>query len=286
MSNSLLRILSTFCLLLPAVTLRAGEPDALTKGAFSTEERRKAVATPNAYKVDPASIKIKFLGAETGSSADLTDKVSVFPIQPAQHTVVPPPAAAVAGNPILNPALTHWQIVDRSVVVPGLDSKYAAALPKGVTDWKTLTGWKAAKSYAYELSADNLYGVQVVHVIYKVKFTPGGKQNNKGAYLTKVSFSTVTIDTSLGFRLSMTADAPAASMVNVGTAKNPVAAMQIKLSWAISSPVSSADGSSVYYMQGDGYYGVLGAPSKASPKSAGDVAPLRVPFITDPAKVF
>jgi hypothetical protein len=51
--------------------------------------------------------------------------------------------------------------------------------------------------------------------------------------------------------------------VNVGTSNNPIAALQLKVSWSASSVLKEYDGTGVYYIQGDGYFEELASPFKS-----------------------
>jgi hypothetical protein len=68
------------------------------------------------------------------------------------------------------------------------------------------------------------------------------------------------VDVGWGYRFSMNASVPDSTITNVGTSANPVAAMQLTLSWKISTVIKDSNGTSVYYVQGDGYYKEIASP--------------------------
>jgi hypothetical protein len=78
----------------------------------------------------------------------------------------------------------------------------------------------------------------------------------------------------------MNAEVPDSTIANVGTDANPVAAMQMKLSWKMSTVLKEVTGTSVYYVEGTGYFEEIASPWKKPAKKLEDVkaaAPLLAP---------
>ena len=61
--------------------------------------------------------------------------------------------------------------------------------------------------------------------------------------------------------------------------------MQMKLGWKISTALKDATGTSVYYIQGDGYYAEIASPWAKEPVKIEDVGSA-APLMLEPSKVF
>lgn len=164
---------------------------------------------------------------------------------------------------IVNIAQKVWGMVVANKPVVNVDSKYAVALPKGITTPGELSGWSKPKSYLISFYFENLYGIDVISVSYKITYVYGGNYNGKGKYLAGVWAIPVSIDVLWGFKFNMHASVPDSTVVNVGTASNPIAALQLKVSWSASSFLKEINGTAVYYIQGDGYFEELASPFRA-----------------------
>jgi hypothetical protein len=119
---------------------------------------------------------------------------------------------------------------------------------------------------------------------YKVTFTYNGAYQGKGKFLTAVSVVPTKVTVGWGYNFYMSASVPDSTITNVGTDKNPIAAMQLKLAWKTATVIKEVDGTSVYYVQGDGYFEEIANPWKAQGKAMEEVnsaAPL-----LDTAKTF
>lgn len=161
---------------------------------------------------------------------------------------------------IINIASKVWDMVVANQPAVNVDTKYAVALPFGVSGPSELEGWSKPKSYLLSFYFENLYGIDVISVSYQITYVYGGSYRGKGKYLAAVWAIPVNIDVMWGFKFNMQAYVPDATVVNVGTSNNPVAALQLKVSWSASSPLKQVDGTGVYYIQGDGYFQELASP--------------------------
>ncbi len=155
---------------------------------------------------------------------------------------------------IVNLASKIWDMVVANKPVININSKYAQALPFGVSSASQLSGWSKPKSYLISFHFENLYGIDVISVSYQITYVYGGSYKGKGRYLAAVWAIPVYVDVMWGFKFNMQAYVPDLTIVNVGTAQNPIAALQLKIWWSASSVLKQIDGTDVYYIQGDGYF--------------------------------
>jgi hypothetical protein len=64
---------------------------------------------------------------------------------------------------------------------------------------------------------------------------------------------------------------PDSNIANVGTDTDPVAAMQMKLSWTMKTVLKEVDGTSIYYVEGNGYFEEIASPFKKKAKQVEEV---------------
>lgn len=134
----------------------------------------------------------------------------------------------------------------RPVVNINLDS--ANALPKGLTCWSDLSGWKAPQSRVYSIQYENALGMTIVDYTYRVTFTAGGSADGVGKYIANATFQPANVSVGWGFQLDANAVVP--SVFNTGTKKNPVAGMQMNMEWKVTSPLSHEQATETYFVSG------------------------------------
>ncbi len=163
------------------------------------------------------------------------------------------------GN-IINIAQKIWAIIEKNQPVVDVKTQYATALPAGLTHWDSLAGWRPPAGQVYGFTAKNAYGIKVIDVEYQVLRTYGGSYNGHGKYLTAVTIEPLKVDVAWGYKFSLNVEIPDSSIVNVGTAADPVAGMMATVKWQISTVVKNSQGKSLYYLQGDGKMNEVGGP--------------------------
>ncbi len=272
MTDKTIKTLLVSALFLPMAVLYAGEP-LNNRATFTKSEASYARTDPDYFTINPASIKITRL--ETNEEKDLTY------LGPVKADVG---GALVIIDQIINIATKVWDIVKQNAPVVEIDTKYATAVPQGITAWNQLSEWNKPNSYLYGFYAENLYGAKIADIKYRVVFTAGGKYNGKGLYLTGVTVIPTATNVAWGYRFSLSAQVPDSTIANVGTEADPIASLQLNSAWKIHTPVKESNGTSVYYIQGDGYFKEIASPFPRNTVKIEDIrsaAPL-----SDPAGVF
>lgn len=280
--------LSSFSLLLPALlslslpSLHAQTPvDSDERPAiqvvpeFTKTEKDLARDYPGYFTINPASVKLRL--EEVKEEPDMN--YVTLQEQPPKDLA----GIVVTIEKIVNIASKVWQIIQANAPVVNIETKYATAYPQGITSASQLSQWSRPKSYIYGFYAENLYGSVMVDCKYKATFTYNGSYKGKGKYLTAVTVVPTTISVGWGYKFYMAASVPDSTIANVGTDLDPVAAMQLKLSWKMATVLKEVDGTSVYYVEGNGYYEEIANPWKAE-KKAEDVK-AAAPLLT-PEKIF
>lgn len=245
---------------------------------FTRSEKDLAITQPDYFTLDKDSIRLVLLSAGEEKN---TDYVRMRDEDDPKDL----PAILVSIEKIVNIGTKLWDIVKDNKPVLNLDTKYATAYPEGVTAASQMSQWSKPKSYLYGFYAENLYGGVMIDSKHKVAFSYGGAYRGQGKYLTAVAVIPTVASVAWGYRFQIVAAVPDSTVANVGTDANPVAAMQLKLTWRMSSPLKVVEGTSVYYIQGDGYFEEIASPWRKDWKKAEDVQSA-APLLGDPAAVF
>jgi hypothetical protein len=245
-----------FCADTPASPTAVQAPQVST--AFSADERYMAKQDPKYFTIDPASVQLVL--KETKTEPDMS---YVRMNEPA-----PKDLTGVLGSidQIVNVATKIWDIIQANAPVVGIDTKYATAYPQGITAATQLAQWSKPKSQVYGFSAKNLYGSTMIDCEYKVTYTYNGAYQGKGKFLTAVTVIPTNVTVGWGYKFYLSAAVPDSTITNVGTDADPIAAMQLKLNWKMSTVLKEEDGASVYYVQGDGAFEEIANPWKAQSK--------------------
>lgn len=156
----------------------------------------------------------------------------------------------VVVDQIINAGKKIWQIVEAGKPVANLSLNTANALPRGLGCWMDLQEWKAPESRVYRVQYANAFGANVVSFAFRVNFTHGGALDGIGKYVTNATIMPAALDVSWGFTFN--ADVSVPSVVNMGTKKNPVGAVQLVVNWQVDSPVKKIRQSETFFMSGDG----------------------------------
>ncbi len=248
---------------------RASDPNA---PEFTKYEKDNSRVDPDYYTIKKDSIKVSLVSVE--------DEQVIDYVQLQENPAKDLASALVNIDSIVNVASKVWAIVEANAPVVNINTKYATAYPQGVTSATQLAGWSRPKSYTYSFYAENLYGMVMIDCKYKMSFTYGGAYKGKGKFLTGVAVIPTTVTAGWGYKFYMNAAVPDSTIANVGTDTDPVAAMQMKLSWTMKTVLKEVDGTSIYYVEGNGYFEEIASPFKKKEKQIEEVksaAPLLTP---------
>jgi len=267
-------------LTLPAAAQQQTTPEN-DKPVFSPMEFDAAMQDPKRFTIDQTSVEIVRL---TGFDIALPKPpagqgggIVPPPGTPGQPgTDLPPfpplPGGGIAEDPlttidrVVNLAKKIFDIIKENQPVVDVTTTYANAVPDGMTHWTQLGGWSKPETSTYAFYAKNMYGSRVIECRYQVIRQHSGNYKGKGKFLTMVTVQPLNITASWGYKFNMKFEAPAVS--NVGTSEDPVASMLARLNWSISTVLKQEQGTSVYYLEGNGSYREIGGPFKDEQREA------------------
>ena len=143
-----------------------------------------------------------------------------------------------------------WQIVKDGAPVVNFNSFSSSAIPQAAACPFAMAGWSIPQSKTYKLSYKNLFGSEVVSFTYKLIYSYGGTFEGRGAYLANVSVHPADIYASWGQNFN--ASVSIANVINVGTAADPVAGMQVILEWSVGNVINKFTSQRIYFVDGRG----------------------------------
>lgn len=150
---------------------------------------------------------------------------------------------------VLNVGKKLWDVVLAGKPAVNVKLQTANALPEGLQCWVDLQGWKVPQTKVYRVTYKNGFGMDVVDYAFRVSFTAGGNAGGVGKYITNATMMTANLNVAWGFTFNATAEVP--SVYNMGTVKNPVAAMQMVMKWSVDTPVKHIESSETFFMNGE-----------------------------------
>lgn len=230
---------------------------------FSKTEIDSARVYPDYFTINPASVRATVL--------EVTEEKDMSYVKLQEQPPKDLAGIIVSVEKIVNIASKIWEIVKDNKPVVEINTKYATAYPYGITSANQLAGWSRPKTYVYGFYAENLYGSVMIDCKYKFSYTYNGAYKGVGKFLTGVAVIPTNVTAGWGYRFYMNAEVPDSTIANVGTDANPVAAMQMKLSWKMSTVLKEVTGTSVYYIEGTGYFEEIASPWKKDAKKVEDV---------------
>lgn len=157
---------------------------------------------------------------------------------------------SISIDQIINVGKAVWKVVEDGKPVVTKNFTGASALPRGVSCWTDLSGWKRPMSKLYAVHYENAYGVTVVDFKYRLIYTVGGSIDGVGKYITNVAFVVAKLNVAWGFKFDAKAEVPA--VFNMGTKANPLAGMQMNMHWEVESLMGHEETTQSYFLSGDG----------------------------------
>ncbi len=158
--------------------------------------------------------------------------------------------ADVVVDQIINIGKKIWTVVEAGKPNAQFKSDVATALPAGVLQWQSLQGWRTPVSKKWGISFENIYGVEVVKLVYRVIYLPGGSVDGVGSYIGYASVQPVEVNVAWGYTFNVQASVP--SVYNMGTKNNPVAGMTLQVKWTVDTVLKHVEQSQAFAIDGRG----------------------------------
>jgi hypothetical protein len=147
-----------------------------------------------------------------------------------------------------------YKIIEAGKPVVSVNSTPISVLPKDekgdYVDAMNLSNWQMPKVKKFRVAAKNYLGMTPVSFEFMMIFTPGGKWNGKGAYLTSTQIKPTTVDVSWGY--SVDATFKVQSIINQGSVDSPVAGAVLMIDYTIKTVLKESRNSRTFFVNGLG----------------------------------
>ena len=168
-------------------------------------------------------------------------------------TFDPPNRLKAEPGPIVQIGEKAWQLVKNNEAVVDYSEDWAGAVPQEYADdWTSLYGWEDKKSeefrFHYKVGGDT-----VSELKWKYRWAAKGKdKNDVGKYIMNGGCAIEKLYARVGQTLN--ADVSSRAPLNYGTPDNPIAGIDIELSFTSASAFNSATTTCTVTIRGDGDY--------------------------------
>ncbi len=158
----------------------------------------------------------------------------------------------IAVDVITNIGRRVWELVSFGKPVAWVSSSVAHGLPKGIKCWSELEGWSWPQSKVYNVLYKNKLGGNAIDYTYRISYIHGGNIEGVGQYLSNVQIVPMNLKVGWGYTFNSRAEVP--MVFNVGSKKDPIAAMQVNVRWKVESLVMNSEQSHMFNIGGNNVF--------------------------------
>ena len=158
--------------------------------------------------------------------------------------------ADVVVDKVINIGQKVWNVVEKGRPVQNYSQMTGSALPQRTLNWTQLQNWSRPTSRVYSVSYKNVYGMEVVKLVYRVIMVYGGDVGGVGRYIGYTTVEPVSVYTAYMFTFN--AKVSVQSVFNMGSSHNPVAGMLLNISWTVETVLQKSSESRTYALDGNG----------------------------------
>ncbi len=163
--------------------------------------------------------------------------------------------ADVVVDKVINIGQKVWNVVEKGRPIQNYSRLTGSALPQRTQNWTQLQNWSQPKSKVYSAVYKNVYGIEVVKLVYRVIMVYGGDVGGVGRYIGYTTVEPVSVSTAYMFTFN--ARVSIQSVFNMGTSHNPVAGMLMNISWTVETVLQKKSESRTYSLDGLGKLAAL-----------------------------
>lgn len=142
-----------------------------------------------------------------------------------------------------------WKLIEAGRPVVTFRAPVVHAVPLANICWTELESWRPPVSQMWEVNYKNAYGMNVVKFRFRVVYTAGGKYDGVGSYLANVTVMPASLEASWGYTVN--AETIVGRAINLGTKTNPIAGLQLMVTWNVKTIVKDLTHSESIFIRGD-----------------------------------
>lgn len=125
-----------------------------------------------------------------------------------------------------------------------------SVVPNGVSSWTQLSGWSKPVSKLYHVQFTDIFGGIAGGFDYRITFLYGGNYKGKGKYIGQLYFVPSNVKLHTDRTLNVTAEM--SDPLNFGTEEDPIAAVDLRISWTSPTTTRFVMSSAEYFLYGTG----------------------------------
>lgn len=148
-----------------------------------------------------------------------------------------------------------YKIIEAGKPVVTIESTPVSVLPRDLKgepiDPLRMSNWSAPKVRKYKVVAKNYLGMRPVSFVFMLIFSYGGKMDEKGFYLTGAQIKPT--DVQVGWGYSLDASFKVQSIVNQGSAEDPVAGAVLMIDYTIKTVMKESRQNRSFFVNGLGH---------------------------------
>jgi hypothetical protein len=164
------------------------------------------------------------------------------------------PGALAATKEFIALGKQVYKIIEAGRPVVSSKSEPVQILPNDksgeLVDAFSLSDWSEPVVKKYRIRAKNYLGMSPATFEFILIFTPGGRFEGKGYYITGAQIKPTKMDVKWGYTLN--AEFKVQSIMNAGSSKNPIAAAVLAIDYTISTVLQENTASRLFYINGLG----------------------------------
>jgi hypothetical protein len=154
-------------------------------------------------------------------------------------------------NDLINVGFRIWDLVKENRAQANASSFTASALPSAVPCWQDMHNWRRDQR-TFDVSAKNIYGMETVRYRYAIIYYWGGKHQKRGEYLANVAVLPIEASAVFGYTLNSHTVVP--MIQNVGSPQAPLAEMELRVNWTITTTMKTVQHTKIYLLRGNGMF--------------------------------
>lgn len=150
---------------------------------------------------------------------------------------------------IINIGKKVWNIIEMGRPVVNIKTDVGTALPKGAKCWLDLQNWSIPQTQTYQAVFKNGFGASVVNLQFQVVSIAGGSVEGHGKYIGYATIIPTQVDVSWGYKLN--ANVTVQSVYNMGTKADPIAGMQLQMSYMVDTVLKHSQTAHAFFISGN-----------------------------------
>ena len=221
-------------------------------GAFLSAASAQAQSSKDVFNVSIKDVTGEYRGRMEGILPPPGGDIGCLPTDPWCGSLPDPinPGGGFDFSTIFTIGNKIWDFIITNKPNAEYKTLKAAVLPGGASTWAQLKGWSKPMAKIYRVQFKNILGRDGGGFDYRIVFIHGGNFQGKGKYIGQISFAPLNIKLKTDRQLNVKAELLDA--LNFGTEEDPIAGVQLQITWHSNTTLRYNMNSIEYFLYGTG----------------------------------